>query len=46
LRENKELIKSFIEEVFNKHDLTAIDKYLVANLTNGSGKTPESFKNP
>ncbi len=44
MRDNKELIKSFIEEVFNKHDLTAIDKYLVANLTNGSGKTPESFK--
>jgi predicted ester cyclase len=44
LRNNKELIKSFIEEVFNKHDLTAIDKYLVANLTNGPGKTPESFK--
>lgn len=42
--ENKELIKSFIEEVFNNHDLTAIDKYLVANLTNGSGKTTESFK--
>ena len=38
MRDNKELIKSFIEEVFNKHDLTAIDKYLVANLTNGSGK--------
>lgn len=44
MRENKELIKSFIDEVFNKHDLTAIDKYLVANLTDGSGKTPESFK--
>ena len=24
--------------------MTAIDKYLVANLTDGSGKTPESFK--
>jgi predicted ester cyclase len=44
LKENKELIKSFIEEVFNKHNLTGIDKYLVANLTNGSGKTVESFK--
>ena len=44
MRENKELIKSFIDEVFNEHDLTAIDKYLVANLTDGSGKTPESFK--
>ena len=44
MRDNKELIKSFIEEVFNKHDLTAIDKYLVANLTDDSGKTPESFR--
>jgi hypothetical protein len=41
---NKELVKSFIEEVFNKHDLTAIEKYHAINLTNGSGKTPESFK--
>ena len=44
MEENKELIKSFIEEVFNKHNLTAIDKYHAANLTNGSEKTPESFK--
>jgi predicted ester cyclase len=41
---NKELIKSFIDEVFNKHNLAAIDKYHSANLTNGSGKTSESFK--
>jgi predicted ester cyclase len=41
---NKELIKSFIEEVFNKHNLTAIDKYHPASLTDGSGKTPQSFK--
>jgi hypothetical protein len=40
---NKELIKSFIKEVFNKHNPTAIDKYLAANLTNSSGKTPELF---
>jgi predicted ester cyclase len=44
LEENKELIKSFVEEVFNKHNLTAIDKYHATNLTNGSGKTVESFK--
>jgi hypothetical protein len=28
--ENKELIKSFIDEVFNKHSMAAIDKYLAA----------------
>jgi predicted ester cyclase len=44
LEENKILIKSFIEEVFNEHDLTAINKFLATNLTNGSGKTSESFK--
>jgi hypothetical protein len=32
LEENKELIKSFIEEIFNRHNLIAIDKYLVAKL--------------
>ena len=41
---NKELIKSFIDEVFNNHDVVAIDNYLAANLTDGAGKTPESFK--
>jgi predicted ester cyclase len=41
---NKELIKSFIDEVFNKHNVAAIDNYLATNLTNGAGKTPESFK--
>jgi hypothetical protein len=38
LEENKVLIKSFVEEVFNKHNLTAIDKYHATNLTNGSEK--------
>ena len=41
---NKELIKSFIDEVFNKHNIAAIDIYLAASLTDGAGKTPESFK--
>ena len=41
---NKELIKSFIEEVFNKHNLEVIDKYHAANLTNFPEKTVESFK--
>jgi predicted ester cyclase len=43
-RKNKELIKSFIDEVFNKHNLAAIDNYHAANLTDEAGKTPESFK--
>jgi predicted ester cyclase len=41
---NKDLIKSFVEEAFNKHDLAAIDKYHAASLIDGSGKTFESFK--
>ena len=41
---NKELIKSFIEEVFNKRNLEVIDKYHAAKLTNLPGKTAESFK--
>jgi predicted ester cyclase len=44
MEENKVLIKSFIVDVFNQHDLTAIDKYLLPNLTDGTGKTIESFK--
>jgi predicted ester cyclase len=43
-QKNKELIKSFVEEAFNKHDLAAIDKYHAASLIDGSGKTSESFK--
>jgi predicted ester cyclase len=42
--EKKVLIKSFIDEVFNQHDLTAIDKYLSPNLTDGTGKTTEPYK--
>jgi predicted ester cyclase len=44
MEENKALIKSFIDEVFNQHDLTAIDKYHSPCLTNDSGKTVELFK--
>jgi predicted ester cyclase len=44
MEENKVLIKSFVEEVFNQHDLTAIDKYHSPKLTNGTGKTVDSFK--
>lgn len=39
MEENKVPIKSFIDEVFNQHDLTAIDKYYSPCLTNDSGKT-------
>jgi hypothetical protein len=44
MEENKVLIKSFIDEVFNQHDLTAIDKYHSPCLTSDSGKTVELFK--
>jgi len=42
--ENKILIRSFVDEVFNQHDLTAIDKYHSPYLANNSEKTVESFK--
>jgi steroid delta-isomerase-like uncharacterized protein len=29
---NKSLIKSFVQEVFNKHNLTALDKYYASNV--------------
>jgi predicted ester cyclase len=44
LEENKLLVKSFIEQIFNKHDLSAIEKYLKPTLADSSGKTVESFK--
>lgn len=44
MEENKKLIESFVDEVLNQRNLAAIDKYIAANLTNGSGKTPESFE--
>jgi steroid delta-isomerase-like uncharacterized protein len=33
---NKILIQSFIQEVFNKHNLTALDKYYAPNVTHPS----------
>jgi steroid delta-isomerase-like uncharacterized protein len=33
LEVNKLLIKSFVQEVFNKHNLTALDKYYAPNVT-------------
>ena len=44
LQENKEIIKSLVDEVFNKHDLTAIDRYHVADLSSNSENILESFK--
>ena len=44
MEENKVMIKSFIDEVFNQHDLTAIERYHSPYLTNDSGKTVELFK--
>jgi hypothetical protein len=26
--QNKQFVRNFVEDVFNKHDLTAIDKYM------------------
>ena len=37
LSTNKALVKSFVEEVFNKHDLSSIEKYL-------AGHRNEEFK--
>ena len=41
---NKDLIKLFIDEVFNQRSLDSIDKYHATNMTDGTGKTLESFK--
>ena len=32
LSTNKELIESFIEDIFNKHDISATEKYFVKDL--------------
>lgn len=41
--ENKTLVKSFIEEVFNKRDLAAADKYL-SQRNPMAGQGQEGFK--
>jgi steroid delta-isomerase-like uncharacterized protein len=44
---NKILIKSFIEEIFNRHNLSSIDKYFGKDSVEGSpqaGKCGEGFK--
>ena len=38
--DNKSLIKSFVEEVFNKHNISAAEKYFANNSPAGS----EGFK--
>jgi predicted ester cyclase len=43
LEKNKTLVKSFIEEVFNKRDLTAADKYL-SQRKPVAGQGQEGFK--
>ena len=35
LSTNKALVKSFVEEVFNKHDLSSIEKYLAEQGSEG-----------
>ena len=47
LEENKLLITSFIQEVFNNHNMTAVDKYYAPNLIHHNpvvGKGRQEFK--
>lgn len=47
LEENKMMITSFVQEVFNKHDLTVVDKYYGPNLIHHNpiaGKGRQGFK--
>jgi len=39
-KRNKALVESFIEEIFNKHNLSAIENY----LNDAAGKEKEGFK--
>jgi predicted ester cyclase len=44
---NKTIIRSIIDEIFNEHDLTSIDKYFGNDLVEGSpqaGKGSEGFE--
>ena len=44
---NKSVINSFVQEVFNKHNLTALDKYYAPNVTlhnSMGGKGRQGFK--
>jgi predicted ester cyclase len=36
LSTNKELVESFIEDIFNKHDISATEKYFAKDSTTGS----------
>jgi steroid delta-isomerase-like uncharacterized protein len=47
LEKNKALVKSFVENVFNKHNVTAVDKYYTPNLIQHNpmaGQGQEGFK--
>ena len=44
---NKNIIRSFIEEIFNEHNLSSIEKYFGKDSVEGSphaGKNGEEFK--
>lgn len=44
---NKSLIRSFVEEIFNKHNLSSIGRYFGIDVVVGSpqaGKGEEGFK--
>jgi hypothetical protein len=41
LSTNKEIIESFVEDIFNKHDVLAFEKYFVKDSATGS----EGFNN-
>jgi predicted ester cyclase len=44
LSTNKALVKSFVEEVFNNHDLSAIEQYLAVEVREGFKQKREGFK--
>jgi predicted SnoaL-like aldol condensation-catalyzing enzyme len=35
MERNKDVVRNFVEDVFNKHDLTAIDKYMYMSHSEG-----------
>jgi hypothetical protein len=44
LSTNKTLVKSFVEEVFNNHNLEAIERYLAKQGRVGFKQKKEEFK--
>ena len=45
LSTNKALVKSFVEEVFDKHDLSSIEKYLAGQGSEGFKQFLSAFFN-